>query len=92
MSVLAVLVFPVPVLRHADDVDCAVGNLAYALDEVNTVEPAVDEEIGRTDAPLPGTANHSYHHLRFLSVEFPLSLVAGAVCVTFFAEQALALL
>ncbi len=92
MPVLAVLVSSVPILRHAYDVDCTVSHLAYAFDEVDAVEPTVCEEIGCTDTPLPGTADHSYYHLRLLFVKFPPSFVACAVCVTLLAEQTLALL
>ena len=48
-----VLVLPRSVLGHADDVQCAAGYLAYALDEVDAVKPAVGQEICRPYPPLP---------------------------------------
>ena len=53
MLVAARLVFPAAVLGHADDVQCAAGYLAYPLDKVYAVEPAVGQEIGCAYPPLP---------------------------------------
>ncbi len=90
MPVLPVLILPVPVLRHADDVDCAICYPAYVLDEADSVEPAVGEEIGCTDASLPCTANHAYDHVWLFLVKFLLPLVAGGVGIAFLPEQSLA--
>ena len=48
-----VLVFPVPVLRHADDVKRTSRYLAQPLDEVYPVKPAVSQEVCRAYPALP---------------------------------------
>ena len=86
----AILIFPVSVLRHADDVYCPVCHLAYVLDEVDAVKPAVCKEISGTDASLPCAADHSDGHLRLFLVKYLLPLVAGTSRVTLLTEQPLA--